>query len=68
VVADIFRAKKEGRRPSKEQQRQGDFEFQLLCSYWDALKVSPDGLLMITLAADSRQQERDRVVCPRGGN
>jgi len=65
AVADIFRAKKEGRRPSEEQQRQGDVEFQLLCRRWDALKVSPNGLLMITLAADNRQQERDRVVCPR---
>jgi len=27
AVADIFRAKKEGRRPSKKQQRQGDVEF-----------------------------------------
>jgi len=65
AVADIFRAKKEGRRPSKEQQRQGDVEFQLLCHRWDSLKVSPDGLLMMTLAADNRQQERDRVICSR---
>jgi len=43
VVADIFRAKKEGRRPSEEQQWQGDVEFQLLCRRWDILKVSPDG-------------------------
>jgi len=65
VVANIFRAKKEGRRPSEKQLWQRDVEFQLLCCRWDALKVSPDGLLMITLAADNRQQERDRVVCPR---
>jgi len=65
AVADIFRAKKEGRRSSNEQQRQGDIEFHLLCRRWDALKVSPDGLLMIMLAADNRPQERDRVVCPR---
>jgi len=30
AVADIFQAKKEGRRSSEEQQRQGDVEFQLL--------------------------------------
>jgi len=64
MVADIFRAKKEGRRPSEKQQRQRDVEFQLFCRRWDSLKVSPDGLLMITLAADNRQQERDRVFCP----
>jgi len=65
AVADIFRAKKEGRRPSNEPQRQGDLEFQLLCCHWDSLKVSPDGLLMMTLAADNRQQEKDRIICPR---
>jgi len=65
AVAEKFRAKKEGRRPSEEQQRQGDVEFQLFCCRWDALKVSPGGLLMITLAADNRRQERDRIVCPR---
>jgi len=65
AVADIFRAKKEGQRSSEEQQPQGDVEFKLLCRRWDALKVSPDSLLMITLAADNRQQKRDRVVCPR---
>jgi len=65
TVADIFRAKEEGRRPSEKQQRQGDVEFQLLCRRWDAFKVSPDRLLTITLAADNRKQERDRVVCPR---
>jgi len=64
AVADIFRAKKGGRRPSEEQQRQGDVEFQLLCRRWDALKVSPDSLLMITLAAANCQQEKNRVVCP----
>jgi len=64
AVADIFQAKKEGRRPSEEHQQQGDVEFKLLCHCWDALKVSPDGLLMITLAADNRQQERDCVICP----
>jgi len=63
AVADIFRAKKKGRPPGEEQQRQGEVEFQLLCQHWDALKVSPDGLLMMTLAADNRQKDRDRVVC-----
>jgi len=43
AVANIFRAKKEGRRPSEKQQRQGDVEFQLLCHRWDALKVSRRG-------------------------
>jgi len=64
-VADIFRAKKEDRQPNKEQQQQGEVEFQLLCHCWNSLKVSPDGLLLMTLAADNHQQERDRVVCPR---
>jgi len=65
TVADIFRAKKEGRRPSEEQQRQWDAEFQFFCRHWNSLQICPDGLLTMTLAADNRQQERDRVVCPR---
>jgi len=43
AVADMFQAKKKGLRLSKEQQRQGDVEFQLLCCRWDSLKASPDG-------------------------
>jgi len=70
AVADIFRAKKESQRPSEEQQRQGDVEFQLFCRRWDALKVSPDGFLMIMLAADNHQQEgtASSVHAPSGGN
>jgi len=65
AVADIFRAKKEGWRLTEEQQRQGNAEFKLLCHRWNSLQIRADGLLTMTLAADNRQQERDRVICPR---
>jgi len=64
VVADVYRAKKEGRRPSEEQLRQGCAEFRLFCQRWDSLRIGQDGLLTITLAANGRHPERKRVVCP----
>jgi len=64
VVADVYRAKKEGRRPSEEQLRQGCAEFQLFCQHWDSLRIDGDRLLTITLASNGRQPERERVVCP----
>jgi len=60
AVADIFWAKKEGRQSSKKQQQQGGAEFKLLCCRWDSLKVNPNGLLMMMLAADNRHQEKKR--------
>jgi len=44
VVADIYRAKKDGRRPSEERIRQGCAEFRLLCQRWDSLRIGQDGL------------------------
>jgi len=64
VVADIYRAKKEGRRPSEERIRQGCTEFRLYCQRWDSLRIGQDGLLTISLAASGRHPERKRVVCP----
>jgi len=66
VVADVYRAKKEGRRPSKEQLRQGCAKLRLIGQRWDLLRIGNDGLLTITLAANSRRPERRRVVCPAG--
>jgi len=62
---DILQAKKEGQLSSKERQRQGDIEFQLLYCRWDSLMVSPDDLLMMMLTANNHQQKRDHIVCPR---
>jgi len=64
VVADVYRAKKEGRRPSEKQLRQGCAELRLYRQRWDSLRIGPDGLLTMTLAANSRHPTRERVVCP----
>jgi len=64
VVADVYRAKKEGRIPSEEQLRQGCAELRLYCQRWDSLRIRPDGLLAMILAASNRHPERKRVVCP----
>jgi len=63
-MGEIFRAKKEGRRPGEEEQRQKGIEFQQFCHCWNSLRFNSDGFLTISLAADSRHQERERVVCP----
>jgi len=64
VVADVYRAKKGGRRPSEEQLRQGCAELWLCCQRWDSLRIGPDGLLTITLAATDGHSDRNRVFCP----
>jgi len=64
VVADVYRAKKERRQLSEEQLRQGCTELRLYCQRWDSLRIGPDGLLTMTLAASNRHPERKRVVCP----
>jgi len=64
VVADVYRAKKGGQRPSEKQLRQGCAEFRLYCQRWDSLRIGPDGLLTITLAATDGSFERNRVICP----
>jgi len=60
----MYRAKMEGRRPSERQLRQGCAELRLYCQRWDSLRIGPDGLLTMTLAAHNRHPERKRVVCP----
>jgi len=42
VVADVYRAKKVGRRPSEEQLRQGCAELRLCCQRWDSLRIGQD--------------------------
>ena len=64
VVANVYRAKKGGQRPSEEQLRQGCAEFRLYCQRWDSLRIGPDGLLTITLAATDGSSVRNRVICP----
>jgi len=64
VVADFYRAKKGVQRPSQEQLRLGCAELRLYCQRWDSLRIGPDGLLTITLAATDRHPDRKRVVCP----
>jgi len=64
VVAEVYRAKREGRRPSDEQQRQGCAELQLYCRRWNSLRIGPDGLLTMSVAAKHGQPAGERVVCP----
>jgi len=64
VVADVYRAKQEGRRPSDKQQRQGCAELRLYCRRWNSLRIGPDGLLTMSLAAKHRQPAKERVICP----
>jgi len=64
VVADVYRAKKEGRRPSEEQLRQGCAELRLYCQHWDSLRIGQGGLLTMALAVTDRHPKRRRVVCP----
>jgi len=64
VVADLVRAKKEGRWPSEAEQWVKCVEFKYFCNRWDSLRFNGDGLLTITLAAGTNRHERERVVCP----
>jgi len=64
VVADVYRAKRGGQRPSEEQLRQGCAKLRLYCQRWDSLRIGLDGLLTISLAADEGHPERKRVICP----
>jgi len=64
VVADLVRAKKEGRRPSEAEQRVNSAKFKYFCDCWDSLRFNSDGLLTITLAASTNHSEGERVVCP----
>jgi len=58
VVADVYRAKKEGRQPSEEQLRQGCAEYWLFCQRRDSLRIVQDSLLTISLATNGRHPER----------
>jgi len=63
-VADLVRAKKEGRRPSEAEQQVKSAEFKYFFDRWDSLRFNGDGLLTITLAAGTNRSDRERVVCP----
>jgi len=64
VVAEVYRAKQEGRRPSDEQQSQGCAELRLHFRRWNSLRAGPDDLLTMSVASKHRQSTRERVVCP----
>jgi len=64
VVANAYRAKQEGRRPSDKQRRQGCAELRLYCQRWNSLRIGPDGLLTMSLAANYGRPTRERVICP----
>jgi len=64
VVAEIYRAQQEGRRPSEQQSRQGCAEFRLYCRRWDSLRIGPTGLLTMLVAATLGLPAGERIVCP----
>jgi len=70
AVANIFWDKKEGRLPPEEQRQQRNVEFQVFCRRWDSLKVSLNGFLTMTLAADNvnRRQTASYVYALSDGN
>jgi len=64
VVAEVYRAKQEGRRPSDQRLRQGCAELRLYCRRWDSLRIGPNGLLTMSVAATPGPPAEERVVCP----
>jgi len=64
VVADVYQAKREGRRPSDKQRKQGCAEWRLYCRRWNALRIRPDGLLTMSLAINHSQPTQERTLCP----
>jgi len=64
VVANVYRAKQEGRRPSDKQRKQGCAEWRLYCQRWNSLRIGPDGLLTVSLTTNHRRPTRERTVCP----
>jgi len=51
VVAKVHQAKQEGRRPSDQRLRQGCAELRLYCRRWDSLRIRPNVLLTMSVAA-----------------
>jgi len=64
VVADVYRMKREGRRPSAKQRKQGCAEWRLYCQRWDALRIGPDGLLTMFWATNHSQPIQEGTLCP----
>ena len=64
VVADVYRAKREGQRPSDKQRKQDCAEWRLYCRRWNALRIGPDGLLTISWATNHSQPIQEGTLCP----
>jgi len=64
VVAEVYRAQQEGQRPSDQQSRQGCAELRLYCRHWDSLRIEPNGLLTMSVAATRGLPAREKIVCP----
>jgi len=64
VVADVYRSKREGRRPSDKQRKQRCAEWRLYCRRWNSLRIGPDGLLTVSLAANHSRPTQERTLCP----
>jgi len=63
LVANIYKARREGKLPGKKEQRQQCTEFQMFRRRWDSLWFNEDGLLTIMLGAKHGHSGRERVVC-----
>ena len=64
VVTEMYQAKQSGRKPTENEVQLKDAEFKHLWNRWEALSIDPDGLLEISLAGDTRNGSRKRVICP----
>jgi len=51
LVAEVYWAQREGQRPNDQQVRQGCAELRLYCRRWDSLRIGPNGLLTMFVAA-----------------
>jgi len=64
VVAEVYWAQQEGQRPSDQQLRQGCTELWLYCRRWDSLRIEPNSLLTMSVAATWGLPTGEKIVCP----
>jgi len=64
VIAEVYQAQRERRRPSDQQLRQGCAEIWLYCRRWDSLRIGPNGLLTMSVAATRGLPAGENIVCP----
>jgi len=63
VVAEVYRARQEGQRPSDQQLRQGCTDLRLYCRRWDSLRIGPNGLLTMSVATTQELPTGEKISC-----